>query len=94
MPRTSTPPGMTFERFMHGFRRRFNADANNYILQARSWVRAGTRMSDDEHLSDAGAERRQELLYGVNRPAMRLPPTEQQTEDTCDVEHRRRRGRS
>ena len=23
---------------MHGFRRRFNADANNYILQARTWA--------------------------------------------------------
>ena len=35
--RTSSPPGTTFEQFMHGFRTRFSADANNYILQAHTW---------------------------------------------------------
>ncbi len=35
--RTSSPPGTTFEQFMNGFRTRFSADANNYILQARTW---------------------------------------------------------
>ncbi len=35
--RTNTPPGTTFEQFMSSFRTRFSADANNYILQARTW---------------------------------------------------------
>jgi homoserine O-acetyltransferase len=29
--------GTTFEQFMNGFRTRFSADANDYILQARTW---------------------------------------------------------
>ena len=30
-------PGTTFEQVMNGFRTRFSADANDYILQARTW---------------------------------------------------------
>jgi homoserine O-acetyltransferase len=37
--RTSAPAGTTFEQFMNSFRTRFSADANNYILQARTWQR-------------------------------------------------------
>ena len=37
--RTNSPPGTTFEQVMNGFRTRFKADANNYILQARTWER-------------------------------------------------------
>ena len=37
--RTSAPEGTTAEQFMHSFRRRFSADANDYILQARTWQR-------------------------------------------------------
>lgn len=35
--RTASAPGTTFEQYMFSFRKRFSADANNYILQARSW---------------------------------------------------------
>jgi homoserine O-acetyltransferase len=35
--RAGSPPGTTFEQFMNSFRHRFNADANDYILQARTW---------------------------------------------------------
>ena len=35
--RTSSPPGTTANTFMQSFRTRFSADANNYILQARTW---------------------------------------------------------
>jgi homoserine O-acetyltransferase len=35
--RGNTAPGTTFEQFMQTMRTRFNADANNYILQARTW---------------------------------------------------------
>ncbi len=35
--RTDSAPGTTFEQYMFGFRKAFDADANNYILQARTW---------------------------------------------------------
>jgi homoserine O-acetyltransferase/O-succinyltransferase len=35
--RASSPPGTTFEQAMNRFRMRFSADANDYILQARTW---------------------------------------------------------
>jgi len=37
--RGNAAPGTTFEQFMQTMRTRFNADANNYILQARTWER-------------------------------------------------------
>jgi len=35
--RASAPPGTTFEQVMSRFGTRFNADANDYIAQARTW---------------------------------------------------------
>jgi homoserine O-acetyltransferase len=35
--RDSAKPGTTFEQEMNSFRTRFSADANDYILQARTW---------------------------------------------------------
>lgn len=37
--RTNSPPGTTFEQVVERMRTRFNADANNYVLQARTWQR-------------------------------------------------------
>ncbi|MBI1808569.1 MAG: alpha/beta fold hydrolase [Gemmatimonadetes bacterium] len=37
--RGASAPGTTFEQFMYSFRTRFSADANDYILQARTWER-------------------------------------------------------
>jgi homoserine O-acetyltransferase len=37
--RSSAPAGTTFEQFVNTFRTRFSADANDYILQARTWQR-------------------------------------------------------
>jgi len=37
--RAGSPPGATFEQTMNRFRTRFSADANDYILQARTWER-------------------------------------------------------
>jgi homoserine O-acetyltransferase len=37
--RTSSPAGTTFEQVSGSFRTRFSADANDYILQARTWER-------------------------------------------------------
>ena len=36
---TNSPPGTTFEQAMNRFRTAFHADANDYILQARTWER-------------------------------------------------------
>jgi len=35
--KTSSPSGTTFEQYMASFKKRFSADANDYILQARTW---------------------------------------------------------
>ena len=35
--RAAARPGTTFEQTMNSFRTRFSADANDYILQARTW---------------------------------------------------------
>jgi homoserine O-acetyltransferase len=35
--RNPSRPGATFEQVMNGFRTRFSADSNDYILQARTW---------------------------------------------------------
>jgi homoserine O-acetyltransferase len=37
--RANSPDGTTAEAFANSFRRRFSADANDYILQARTWQR-------------------------------------------------------
>jgi homoserine O-acetyltransferase len=37
--RASSPAGTTFDQFSNSFRTRFSADANDYILQARTWER-------------------------------------------------------
>jgi homoserine O-acetyltransferase len=37
--RANAPPGTTFQQVADRFRTRFSADANDYILQARTWER-------------------------------------------------------
>ena len=37
--RTNSAPGTTFDQVSNSFRKRFSADANDYILQARTWER-------------------------------------------------------
>jgi homoserine O-acetyltransferase len=37
--KASAAPGTTFEQYSNSFKKRFNADANDYILQARTWER-------------------------------------------------------
>jgi homoserine O-acetyltransferase len=37
--RTDAPPGTTFDQFVQSWRTRFRADANDYVLQARTWER-------------------------------------------------------
>jgi homoserine O-acetyltransferase len=37
--RTNSGPGTTFDQVLNSFRKRFSADANDYILEARTWER-------------------------------------------------------
>ena len=43
--RTNSPAGTTFEQAWQAFRKRFGADANDYILQARTWQRHDVGMT-------------------------------------------------
>jgi homoserine O-acetyltransferase len=43
--RTNSAPGTTFDQVMNSFRKRFSADANDYILQARTWERHDVGMT-------------------------------------------------
>ena len=43
--RAGSPPGTTFEQVSNRFRTRFSADANDYILQARTWERHDVGMT-------------------------------------------------
>lgn len=47
--RASSPPGTTFEQVMNRFRTRFSADANDYILQARTWEKHDVGMTPGFH---------------------------------------------
>ena len=65
--RTVAPAGTTFEQYMHGFRRRFSADANNYILQAHTWAQhdVGTTPGFDGDVEKA--------LRAISVPLLYLP---------------------
>jgi homoserine O-acetyltransferase/O-succinyltransferase len=44
--RTVSPPGTTFDQYMQGFRTRFRNDANDLILQARTWQKHNVGTTD------------------------------------------------
>ena len=37
--KASAAPGTTFEQYSNSFKKRFGADANDFILQAKAWER-------------------------------------------------------
>ena len=80
--RTSTPPGTTFEQFMFGFRKRFNADANNYILQARTWEQhdVGSTPGLDGDVEKALRSIRVPLLYMPSATDLYFPLADAQYE--------------
>jgi homoserine O-acetyltransferase len=63
--RTNAPPGTTFEQFVQSWRGRFAADANDYILQARTWERhdVGTTPGFDGDVERALRAIRVPVLY-------------------------------
>jgi homoserine O-acetyltransferase len=65
--RTASAPGTTFEQYMERFRTSFSADANNYILQARTWQRhnVGTTPGFDGDVERA--------LRSVTAPLLYMP---------------------
>src|SRR6516164_2694036 len=63
--RTNAAPGTTFDQVLNDFRKRFSADANDYILQARTWERhdVGTTPGYGEDVERALRSIKVPLLY-------------------------------
>ena len=65
--RAGSPAGTTLEQFTQSWRTRFGADANNYILQARTWERhdVGTTPGFDGNVEQA--------LRSITVPVLYMP---------------------
>jgi homoserine O-acetyltransferase len=73
--RTSMPAGTTFEQAWQSFRRRFSADANDYILQARTWQRhdVGTTPGFDADVERALKSIKTRVLYMPSETDLYFP---------------------
>ena len=72
--RTTAAPGTTFEQYMFSFRKRFSADANDYILQARTWESndvGATKMADGKPTSFGGDV--EKALASIQVPVLYMP---------------------
>ena len=76
--RTNSPPGTTFEQAWQGFRKRFSADANDYILQARTWQRhdVGTTPGFDGDTGRALRSIKARVLYMPSETDLYFPITD------------------
>lgn len=76
--RTNTPPGTTFEQAWQAFRRRFSADANDYILQARTWQRhdVGTTPGFNSDTERALRSIKARVLYMPSETDLYFPITD------------------
>ena len=76
--RTSMPAGTTFEQASQSFRRRFSADANDYILQARTWQRhdVGTTASFNGDVERALKSIQARVLYMPSETDLYFPLTD------------------
>jgi homoserine O-acetyltransferase len=76
--RTSSPAGTTFEQAWQGFRKRFNADANDYILQARTWQRhdVGATPGFDGSVEKALRSIKARVLYMPSETDLYFPMTD------------------
>ena len=76
--RTNTPAGTTFEQAWQAFRRRFSADANDYILQARTWQRhdVGTTPGFDGDVERALRSIKTRVLYMPSETDLYFPITD------------------
>lgn len=73
--RANSPPGTTFEQVVQRFGTRFSADANNYILQARTWERhdVGTTPGFDSDVEKALRSIKVPLLYMPSETDLYFP---------------------
>jgi homoserine O-acetyltransferase len=73
--RSNTPAGTTFEQAWQAFRRRFSADANDYILQARTWQRhdVGTTAGFDGDVERALRSIKSRVLYMPSETDLYFP---------------------
>jgi len=76
--RTNTPTGTTFEQAWQAFRKRFSADANDYILQARTWQRhdVGTTKGFDGDVERALRSIKARVLYMPSETDLYFPLTD------------------
>ena len=76
--RTNSPPGTTFEQAWQAFRKRFNADANDYILQARTWQRhdVGRTPGFDGDVEKALRSIKARVLYMPSETDLYFPITD------------------
>src|SRR5581483_5911062 len=76
--RTTAAPGTTFEQAWQAFRTRFSADANDYILQARTWQRhdVGTTPGFDGDTERALRSITAKVLYMPSQTDLYFPITD------------------
>jgi homoserine O-acetyltransferase len=76
--RTTSPAGTTFDQAVQGFRKRFSADANDYILQARTWQRhdVGTTPGFDGSVEKALRSIKARVLYLPSETDLYFPITD------------------
>src|SRR5262245_3511191 len=76
--RTNSPAGTTFEQAWQGFRKRFSADANDYILQARTWQRhdVGTTPGVGGNVEAALRSIKARVLYMPSETDLYFPITD------------------
>jgi homoserine O-acetyltransferase len=82
--RTNTPPGTTFDTAWQAFRKRFSADANDYILQARTWQRhdVGTTQGFGGDIERALRSIKARVLYMPSQTDLYFPLTDAEYERT------------
>ena len=72
--RDASAPGTTFEQYMFSFRKRFSADANDYILQARTWESnnvGNTTLADGKPVNFSGNV--EQALASIQVPFLYMP---------------------
>jgi homoserine O-acetyltransferase/O-succinyltransferase len=76
--RTNTPAGTTFDQVWQNFRTRFSADANDYILQARTWQRhdVGTSPGFNGDVEKALESIKARVLYMPSETDLYFPLTD------------------
>jgi homoserine O-acetyltransferase len=76
--RSSSPPGTTFDQAWQAFRKRFSADANDYILQARTWQRhdVGTTAGFEGNVEKALRAIKARVLYMPSETDLYFPITD------------------